>query len=435
MARKVFISFLGTNNYLETIYQFSDNTMSFPTRFIQEAIVAKLCTDWSEEDQALIFCTEDSEKKNWYDDGHPQAIIDVEKKGLASKLEGLHLKINVQMIRIPEGFTTDEIWKIFDIVYDKLHRSDIVYFDVTHAFRSIPFFSTALFNYSRLMKDVEIASIQYGAFEKLGPAFKVKDMPVEQRIAPVLDLTNIARLHQYSDMANSLTSFGRVNQISDTLKNFSEENVFIAQMQRWIETFDHYIVLNRMSEIKEGKWLININQAIKKVRSSNLPQPIKTVINRFAEELRSFCPYPSNSNIEAAVEWAKKYAMIPNAYTMGQEYIISLLVDRFANENPYVKEEALSKREIKIQFRSFLSKVCGIADDKPYKDDLKKYSDLTDKLLQDEAVRFIRPHYQEISRCRNIVNHAKSSEITYDELVEVFDDHYYPCINKLKDVD
>lgn len=48
MARKVFISFLGTNNYLQCHY-IINGKISVLTRFIQEALINHYCMEWTEK--------------------------------------------------------------------------------------------------------------------------------------------------------------------------------------------------------------------------------------------------------------------------------------------------------------------------------------------------------------------------------------------------
>ena len=191
MARKVFISFLGTNNYVECCYS---NDEHYPVRFIQETLIRETCKDWTTNDHIYIFCTTDAETRNWVDNGQDGTTDDIEKIGLESRLNGLKLSVPFEKIWIPEGFLEDDIWAIFDTVYKNLQKDDEIYFDVTHAFRSIPLFSTVLFNYSRFMIGTTVVSIKYGAFEKLGSAFEVKKKPLKERgVAPIVDLTNVIR--------------------------------------------------------------------------------------------------------------------------------------------------------------------------------------------------------------------------------------------------
>ena len=228
MARKVFISFLGTNNYMQTCYELDDQR-SDPVRFVQQALIGFLCADWSDTDRILIFYTEESKKKNWLDGGQTRVESDIEYKGLKSVLrdmslpvpvEGclrdMSLPVPVEGCEIKEGFTEADIWSIFDTVYSKLADGDEIYFDVTHAFRSIPLFSMVLFNYARFMKETRLAAIYYGAFEKLGPAFLVKQQIPDprNRVAPVIDLTSIARLQATNVAASDFLEFGKVGTVS-----------------------------------------------------------------------------------------------------------------------------------------------------------------------------------------------------------------------------
>jgi hypothetical protein len=87
MARKVFISFLGTGNYLQTRYEMGDY-ISSPTRFIQLALIDYICLDWCENDRIFIFYTEKSltrlENRRWFTPINPireNLYPDRKKKG------------------------------------------------------------------------------------------------------------------------------------------------------------------------------------------------------------------------------------------------------------------------------------------------------------------------------------------------------------------
>lgn len=436
MARKVFVSFLGTNNYLNTHYKLYGE-VSKPVRFIQDALIDFICKEWTENDLILIFCTggeNGSEKLNWFDNGHTRfnESENLERVGLQTIINNKNLNAQVSNKIIPEGFSEDEIWNIFDIVYKQLEENDEIYFDVTHAFRSIPMFSTVLFNYAHFMKNTHVKSVLYGAFEKLGPAYKVKEMDLEKRVAPVIDLSNMIKLQEYSEMASSLITFGRVNRISDVLKDGNDSDSIIKQICEAIENFDNYIVANRMSEIKKGKIICTIKNNVKAIRKTDLPIPIKNVIRRLGEDLKEFVCGDSNQNIEAAINWAVRYKMLPQAYTMGQEYIISLLFEILEDKNPYQDKEK-SKR--KKKFRMFLSSLCAVSEEdiqkEKLKDTLSEHRDLTYSLLKNDTVIKLRKYYPDLSERRNAIDHAKGN-VEYKELEEKFVELYSNCIKVLK---
>lgn len=436
MARNVFISFLGTSNYVQTIYSLPNGELSSPVRFIQEALINYTCSDWTKDDKIYIFCTKGAANANWIDNGQSHISEDIEEIGLEHRLKDIPSIWNiVEKVPIPEGFSESEIWEIFDIVYSKLLNGDHIYFDVTHAFRSIPLFSTVLFNYSRFMKDTSIVSIMYGAFEKLGTAYEVRKLPIEERVAPVIDLTNVAKLQQFTDMANSLMTFGRLSTISKTLNTYAIDNESIAQMRDGIEQFDNFLIANKMSEIRQGKWFIKINNSIKQVRKSKIPIPIQNTIKKLQEHLRGFQPRDCNENIEAAIEWAKKHKMLPTAYTIGQEYILSLLEEKLKDYNPYSESE-LSKKEKKVKFRMFISSVCSISDEDinngKFRGDSDECISMANKIWTINYIKEVRKNYPRLGINRNTLNHAKNSDITYQDLVNDFEDLFYNCLNSIK---
>ncbi|MBU0698719.1 MAG: TIGR02221 family CRISPR-associated protein, partial [Proteobacteria bacterium] len=68
MAR-VYLSFLGTNDYLSCCYFKNDKKLE-NVRFVQQATLKFFCDDWTLEDRILIFTTDEAYRKNWLNDGH-----------------------------------------------------------------------------------------------------------------------------------------------------------------------------------------------------------------------------------------------------------------------------------------------------------------------------------------------------------------------------
>lgn len=435
MARKVFVSFLGTSNYVNCKYEFTRDEVSIPVRFIQEATINYVCKDWTEDDKILIFCTKKAIVLNWNDNGHVntknphQKLEEIEKIGLQSRLQDTKYAKMVSMEEIPEGFSEEEIWDIFDRVYKKLQEHDELYFDVTHAFRSIPMFSTILFNYASFMKKIEIKAILYGAFEKLGTAYDVKQMSLDDRIAPILNLTNLIRLQQYTDIASSFTSFGRVRKLSETLRNETTKiNSVVKQVYIALENFDNAILTNDIPSIEEGGYMKVLTETTKPLRRQNVPIPIREILLRLHNELKrfGFIAQKDFKNIEAAISWAKHYKMLPQSYTLGQEYIITRLVKKFFHISPFENKENGKK-----DFRLFMSAICSIGDEdvrnKNFKHLLGEYIEITEILLNEPIIIKIRPVFSQLGQKRNALNHGKGN-VNYEELVKEFDLLFNQCL-------
>ena len=424
MARKVFISFLGTNNYVECCYQYND-VISKPVRFVQEALIAHLCKDWTEKDRILIFCTskattgEDGAKEiNWFDNGQQRINCDTERIGLQHRLEELGVSMNlkaiIEEIDIDAGFSEDEIWRIFNTVYHQLQPGDQIYFDVTHAFRSIPLFSIVLFNYARFMIGTHLESIVYGAFEKLGSAAKVRELLPEERIAPVINLINVARLQEYNQIASGLKSFGKIRQIRSVINTdvSSESDKAIADLGSSIAELDEYINTINLQKIKSGSYITKFRNNYKYVkRKYKIVEPISKILDDLNNETADFVSGSSFQNIEAAINWTLKHDMLMQAFPLAEEYIILHVADMLID----LKPSSLSSKK----YRIFISSILGMPEDdfisKNWKADLAEYPEAADDISEDFLIRELRPGYDRIREARNSLAHGNGSK-TYDEL-------------------
>lgn len=417
MARKVFISFLGTNNYLETHYEI-DGRKSKPVRFIQEALLDLLFNNWTVEDQIYIFGTEGPEGsyvKNWLDNGHTDKDGKViEQPGLKNQLKVKNLATPFEFVYIPEGFSSEDVWKMMDIITNKLESGDEIHLDVTHAFRSIPMLATTLFNYTQFMFKTTLASVHYGAFEKLGPTYKVKKIAIEKRIAPIIDMTDIVRLQDFTDAASNLNQFGRIVKVSEQLTKVGSsmqrkyQNV-LNQVGKEISKLDHFIGTCRIIDIKKGAYKKTISTNLKSIRKLNIPTPIKQLVAQIEEETSAFVPLESNENIEAAIDWAIRYDMFAQAYTLAREYICIKVSQALAKYSSEFKPDEENK-----EFREFVSKLLSIDQRDVAKNnfvgELQDHLQLTLKLLQQDWIKELRPQYKRIADARNIINHGKGTQ-------------------------
>lgn len=437
MARKVFISFLGTNNYIECIYK-NEDRFSEPVRFVQEALIADICKDWSENDYIYIFCTSKektgengSKEINWFDNGQNGAQTEKEKIGLEHCLQNLRnriqLKPHIEEVDIAVGFSEEEIWDIFNTVFNKLQNGDKIYLDVTHAFRSIPLFSIVLFNYSKFMLDTQLISITYGAFEKLGPTYKAKEIPIDERIVSVIDMTNVARLQEYNQIASNLKEFGKVKKLQDAIKvieNASDQT--IRDLGTSISQLDEYIATIDIQNIKKGSFITKFRNNYKNIiKKKKLDDPINKILVELQKETADFVSSNSFKNIEVAINWTIKHDMLMQAYPLAEEYIIL----RIAEMVKEIKPRELSMK----QFRIFISSLLGMPENdfnmKNWRDNLAIHSDVADELSEDFLVKEIRASYNKIREARNSLAHGNGS-ITYKELKERIP-FIVECINYL----
>jgi CRISPR-associated Csx2 family protein len=419
MAKK-FISFLGTNNYIETRYKLGDY-ISKPVRFVQEALIGLHCDNWSESDSIIIFCTKDSYAKNWVDNGQELATTDIEKVGLESRLSQLGQKAKISEQEIPEGFTESAMWNIFNSVYNSLDDKDEIYLDVTHAFRSIPLFTIPLFNFAKFMKKTKLAAIYYGAFESLGPISKAKNIPVGQRIAPIVELSSLIKLQATNVAASNFIDFGKVGSINiamDDCDNNKSAIEAVNEVKSQLTSLDYYILTCNMDKLRDGEYYRIINNRIDEVCTlPNVREAEKKLLRKILESLSDFGfkLEPSDHNIVGAAQWAAKHNMIQQAYTIGEEYMIYRIADYITDEyNDIVCEKT---RADKDAIKGFVSSVLSVKPNQKFEitlfkkrftngdiERLTKY--YNSDLCNDAKIQSIKANYNKIRETRNLLNHA-----------------------------
>lgn len=425
MGRKVFISFLGTNNYLQTHYVIEGKKTKKPVRFIQEALADHLCTNWSGKDKILIFYTKESCKKNWDDNGQERIIEDreVEKIGLCNILSKKTYSSIVEHYEIHEGFSEKEVWETFNTVYSKIQNGDELYVDITHAFRSIPLFASILLQYSQFMKGTRIKKVQYGAFEKLGPSYKVKEMALEQRVSPVVDLTGLVQLQELTSIANNFTECGKISGLSlENCDNKRIKNV-LAELDKETRKLEDYILTNKVSRIEEGIFAEEIVKLANKIiNNPNSTEPQRDILIRLCQKVSRFKKNGGKDNVLAAIEWAHDNNMVLQAYTLAEELIITLGCEYFHSHNPY---------EDDTDWRLYISSLFAIKqkdiDSKNYEGKLKEHADLTDTLLAVDVVKGLHENYRLLSSNRNILCHAKGDGMGVDKYKEQLMKNFYAC--------
>lgn len=433
MGRKVFISFLGTNNYLQTHY-IINGKMSAAVRFVQEALADEFCTKWDDESRIFIFYTEESKKCNWCDGGQPRKQEDsvIENRGLESVLKAKPYGNRVIGRQIPEGFSEDEVWAIFDTVYGELREGDEVYLDVTHAFRSIPLFSTILFQYARFMKGIILRQVCYGAFEKLGPAYKVKEIPIDMRQAPVLDLINVIQLQNMTEAANSFVQYGKIRNIATAFELGEDNRInnMIKEFQKQIANLEDYIQTNKIDKIEEGAFVQSIRTTMNNLRKNVLLSNAQLeILTRLESNISSFKINGGIDNIIAAFWWTLNYDMIIQAHVLALESIISATLN--------VIRGRLGCFDTELKKRNFVASILGISPEdkkaKKYGKELSFDIDLTEAIFDLPLIHQLRKPYGTIAKNRNELCHGKRSDLNAEKYKEQLAKKFQECMKLLND--
>lgn len=331
---RVFMSTLGTSKYVPCHYCIGDRRSELVV-FVQEALVHRLASNWSRKDRIVIFCTEEAKKNNWDDGGHYP-------EGLESRLRGKGLPPRIAMISIPTGKTEGEIMEIFLKVMEVFEEGDEVFLDITHSFRSIPLLMTVVMNYGKILKDISVGGIFYGALEALGTPTDVARMPEDARNIPVFDLTPYDALLEWARAVEMFKKAGYAGALSQLLnknlgrlfrKNHHPREILTAfsSLRNSLDNLSKNLATARGPEIHD--LVLSSSSLIEKVEDTDLIPPMKPLFEMLRESLRGFeIPDPMERTLHAA-KWCVDHLMIPQAYALLREGIITGLC-RCAGHDP-----------------------------------------------------------------------------------------------------
>ena len=328
---RVYLSFLGTNDYVPCTYVFPDGTDEPKNvRFVQEATVSYCCRDWGPDDQVVILTTDEAEGKNWVDDGHRDKEGNVlKRKGLQKCLAELGIGARVRRVPIPDGKKEEELWKIFEIILEQIREGAEVVFDVTHALRSIPMLAITALNYAKVMKGVSLRGIYYGAFEVLGSIEEAKGKPLANRRVPVFDLGMFDRLFEWSFALDRFLGAGDATHACELARRWSIRPLngsaldkatqkHLTQLAEHLERFSKVMSTCRGREIMGAARALQ--DSIDPEAASHLPPPLRLLMGPLRDRLAVFRGELVNDGIEAA-RWCLEHNLIQQGITILREVL------------------------------------------------------------------------------------------------------------------
>lgn len=359
------ISILGSSDYTTVNYdEFQE------CEYIQEALVKKHQAQLSD---VIIFATEEVIKKNWKS-GYKYHINDeiagIKKRdqriGLEKKLKTIiaenNLDLKLQMLKIPKGFNEAEIWKIFNTFINNINEGDEIYFDVTHGFRHLSMLVMNILNYVKLTKNVKVQSIEYGLFDELGRADKVRSKAMTERNASILDLTSFDYLNDWVIGVDNFINTGDAEKISKlpqkTLVNLFKNQKCSSELE-----YDFYIKIKRFKSkisefnnevkttrgIKINETIINILNEIKEInllkkkiqKTQDLNDRILPFIKLIDNIKEKFSIFDINDKIGIKnnfklLKWCNEHKLISQGLIIARENIISLIAENLGE--PYLPQ-------------------------------------------------------------------------------------------------
>ncbi|MEB3121980.1 MAG: TIGR02221 family CRISPR-associated protein [Snowella sp.] len=327
------ISFLGTGNYQLTTYLHPFNSQKKETRFFQEALV-----EFYQPEILYVLLT-------------PTVINHPNWQDLQMCLEG---KVNLQPIDdIPERNTPEDVWTIFEEVTKCFNTNDRIIFDVTHSFRSIPIVSLLAVSYLRIVKNITIESLLYGAYEAKNS---------ETNETPTFDLLPVVKLLDWIAAADRFTDTGDGKPLVSLLSSainpeLQENNLDLKKAQNSLDN-----VADKIRQVSQALALARptetlgasktIEKSLDKAHESiaKYAKPFDLVKDKVLAGYGQFALTDKNNLSESLwsqlkmISWFMERDQVMQAMTLAREWVVSLLAYRLG-ENDLLDEKCRKETE------------------------------------------------------------------------------------------
>lgn len=381
-----FVTFLGTGNYEKVPYQTLDGS-EITTAYAQTAIVYGFRHEIQKDGKAFVFVTPEARARHW----------DTEQS-LRSELHQ-YFGNNIEAIEIVNVTTEDEIWSLFDTIFQNIPEQSELIFDITHAFRSIPFLGIAIINYARLVKNISLRGIFYGAYDRnLSPPYKI------------IDLTNIDRLLRWSIGVSQYLSTGNaleINQLaSETFGRYKANNkdadpylILERNLANNLKIVWPILTTCRTLDIIEGSKFILIKEKIEELKKYNIHyiKPLGVLYDKIEEVVYLFSK-DCVANILPAVHLCIQYNLIQQGITILQEGIITILLYLLGIDAYNVREH----REAVSRYFTYINEPGKYTN--PATEE--EYQAIGERLEKSEMPEALKVIYKRLQDIRNDINHA-----------------------------
>jgi CRISPR-associated Csx2 family protein len=382
-----FVTFLGTGNYEKVAYETLDGSV-ITTAYAQTAIVHGFRNEMQENGKAFIFVTPEARARHW----------DTEQS-LSGELSQYFTKDNLKPIEINNVTTEEEIWVLFDKIFQNIPEKSELVFDITHAFRSIPFLGIVIINYTRLVKNISLRGIFYGAYDR--------NLPSPYKI---IDLTNIDRLLRWSIGVSQYLNTGNaaeINQLaSETVGRYKARNkdadpylMLERSLANKLKNIWPILTTCRSLDIIEGSKFIAIKEKIEELKKYNINyiKPLGVLYDKINEVVYLFNK-DCVANILPAVHLCIQYNLIQQGITILQEGIITIVLYLLGIDAYNVREY----RESVSRYFTYINepgKYTNPADE-------EEYRAVGERLIKSEMPEALKIVYKRLQDIRNDINHA-----------------------------
>jgi len=309
------ISFLGFNDYKETTYIHPDGAKKCSTRFFQEALV-----EFYEPETLYVMLTPTVESKI------PRGATRTNWEALQECLKDKQTNL-IPIRNIPERNSPEDIWTIFQEVTKNFQKDDVVIFDITHSFRSIPVVALISVSYLRVVHQVNIKGLLYGAYE-------AKDDITNE--TPTFDLLPIVSLLEWTTATDQFLKTGNAQALASLL---TSDETATQKLAANVDAIAQGLQLLRPADVMKEAFKLPMNIKAAAPNISKTIPPFAALLQRVERDYGKFGlenPEDYSRNAKTTlikqlmmIEWYAEKGQTVQALSMAREWLPSLLCYHF----------------------------------------------------------------------------------------------------------
>jgi CRISPR-associated DxTHG motif protein len=243
----------------------------------------------------------------------------------------------IKDINIPDGKNPDELWEIFDKVTKKFNKNDEVIFDITHAFRSLPFLTFLFAAYLKVAKNVKIVSVLYGALDQ----GRSSNTPGIEKIVPVIQIGEFVSMLDWMSYTQRFVDLGDGNGLAQFLRKVDVPNLelklIVDKTANAIERVSDALIYIRPMEVMES--VAELQGLIREIeiQGQDLPQlqPFLLLCEQIVDRYKNLAlakplvPNHLEQNLQCQLRmmtWYQKHQQQVKSIMLGRELFVSILM-------------------------------------------------------------------------------------------------------------
>ncbi|WP_040214167.1 TIGR02221 family CRISPR-associated protein [Clostridium polynesiense] len=408
-----FISVLGKGPYKECMYRYEDFQQK--DEYIQKTLIDYFAYKKINIDKFIILLTEEARKARWEQELKP--LLQASRDKILEK-------------DIPLGANEEEIWQLFQCIFDSLDDGDEVYFDITHSLRSLPMLILIVLNYSKVAKNIKIKGIYYGAYE-------VRKILEGEEVAQIFDLMPYEQLLSWAQAVDGYINSGNADRLRDLSKDIllpkiKNKNIQAVEIRSFVDSLG---IFTETINTCRGMYIEGFKNKSKKsvmISAEAMRNKLDRLLQGNNNELKPLSPlfhliekdteeFKNDNNLFtglAVVRWSIKNNLIQQAFTALEETLKTYVCLRYGlSDTDREHREVIVSRAINLSIKKGEIK---------YEDLPESHRDMIIRITKELKEDFIAI-CDNTKQFRNDINHfgfredAKDSNRFKQEVTKLFE--------------